>query len=481
MKRFLYSVLCLCACLSLNAQVKYVFYFIGDGMGPNQVLATEMYLAELQGKIGRNRLGMTQLPYSGQLATFSASNGITDSSAAGTALATGSKANNGSLGLNAKGDTLTSIAEQLKAEGWGVGLLTTVAIDHATPAAFYANVESRNDYYEIGRQLAYTGFDFFGGAGFHNPDPKYKDGKKDKKGKKKVTKQPAGSPNLYDLAEQQGYTIASGYKQALEKSKQAEKLILVQPTDGIDRSKKGSNFPYCIDGREDELSLKLLTNFATEFLQSRNSRFFLMVEGGMIDYACHGRDGAAAIQETLDFDGAIGFALEFYENHPDETLIIVTADHETGGMALGNSDYTLDLQLLRHQHCSAGTLSDELNELYKDNRQPEWDEVRALLEKRLELYTAVTVEDDEDEELRDVFKKTVEERDDADVKTLYKDINALSNAAIALLNKKAKMGWTSYSHTAAAVPIFAIGKGAELFTGWQDNTDVAPKIIRLTR
>ena len=258
-------------------------------------------------------------------------------------------------------------------------------------------------------------------------------------------------------------------------------MILVQPTDGIDRSKKGSNFPYCIDGREDELSLKLLTNFATEFLQSRNSRFFLMVEGGMIDYACHGRDGAAAIQETLDFDGAIGFALEFYENHPDETLIIVTADHETGGMALGNSDYTLDLQLLRHQHCSAGTLSDELNELYKDNRQPEWDEVRALLEKRLELYTAVTVEDDEDEELRDVFKKTVEERDDADVKTLYKDINALSNAAIALLNKKAKMGWTSYSHTAAAVPIFAIGKGAELFTGWQDNTDVAPKIIRLTR
>lgn len=469
-----------------------MFYFIGDGMGPNQVLATEMYLAELSGKIGRNRLYMTHLPYSGQLATFSASNGITDSSAAGTALATGSKANNGSLGLNAKGDTLTSVAEQLKAEGWGVGLLTTVAIDHATPAAFYANVQSRNDYYEIGRQLAYTNFDFFGGAGFHKPTPKKhddkkdgkkdkKDGKKDKKGGKKAKEQPADSPNLYDLAEQQGYTIASGYKQALEKSKQAEKLILVQPTDGIDRSKKGSNFPYCIDGREDELSLKMLTAFAAEYLHKRHDRFFLMVEGGMIDYACHGRDGATAIQETIDFDAAIGFALDFYESHRDETLIIVTADHETGGMALGNSDYTLDLQLLRHQHCSAGTLSDELNELYKDNRQPEWDEVRALLEKRLELYAAVTVEDDEDEELRDVFKKTVEERDDSDVKTLYKDINALSNAAIALLNKKAKMGWTSYGHTAAAVPIFAIGKGAEQFTGWQDNTEVAPKILRITQ
>jgi len=469
-----------------------VFYFIGDGMGPNQVLATEMYLAELNGQIGRERLFMTHLPYSGQLATFSASNGITDSSAAGTALATGSKTNNGTLGLNAQGDTLTSIAEQLKAEGWGVGLLTTVAIDHATPAAFYANVKSRDDYYEIGRQLAYTNFDFFGGAGFHRPTPKKsddkKDGKKDKNSKKdkkdgkkaKKAKKAAAGPNLYDLAEEQGYTIASGMKQAMEKSKEAEKMILVQPTEGIDRSKKGSNFPYRIDGRDEELSLKILTSFATDFLQKNHDRFFLMVEGGMIDYACHGRDGATAIQETLDFDAAIGFALDFYESHRDETLIIVTADHETGGMALGNSDYTLDLQLLQHQHCSAGTLSDELNELYKDNRQPEWKEVRALLEKRLDLYTDVTVEEDEDAELQAVFRKTVEKRDEADVKTLYKDINALGNAAVALLDKKAKMGWTSYGHTAAAVPIFAIGKGAERFSGWQDNTDVVPKILRIT-
>lgn len=460
MKRILYSLLCLCACLSLHAEVKYVFYFIGDGMGPNQVLSAEMYLAELDGKLGRNQLFMTTLPYSGALATFSASNGITDSSAAGTALSTGSKTNNGTLGINAQGDTLTTVAEHLKAAGWGVGLLTTVAIDHATPAAFYANVAARNSYYEIGRQLTLSGFDFFGGAGFHEPDDH-------------------NAPNLYDLAEQQGYTIAGGLKQAELMSKQAKKMILVQPEDAADRHHKGSNFPYRIDDRPFDLHLKPLTEFAANYLEAHNDRFFLMVEGGMIDYACHGQDGATAIQETIDFDAAIGYALEFYNRHPGETLIVVTADHETGGLALGNSHYTLDLQLLRHQHCSEGKLSDELSALYNVNSHPDWQNVRDLLQQRLDFYTDITITEDEDEELQAIFRKTIEDRDESTVKTLYKDINALSGAAVALLNKKAMLGWTSYSHTAAAVPIFAIGKGAEQFTGWQDNTAVAPKILNI--
>ena len=120
-----------------------MFYLIGDGMGQNEILAAEMYLAELDSVIGRRPLHITGLPYTGTVATHSVSNGITDSSAAGTALATGVKTNNGTLGLSAEGDTLVTIAEQLKAQGWGVGLLTTVAIDHATPAAFYANVKNR--------------------------------------------------------------------------------------------------------------------------------------------------------------------------------------------------------------------------------------------------------------------------------------------------------------------------------------------------
>ena len=465
MKRFLYLLVCLCISLYVSAEVKYVFYLIGDGMGANQVLAAEMYLAELDGQIGRKQLNMTQLPYSGQAATFSKSNGITDSAAAGTALATGSKTNNGTLGLTADGDTLTSIAEKLKAQGWGVGLLTTVAIDHATPAAFYANVKKRDSYYEIGTQLALTGFDFFGGAGLHRPAP------------------PEGTTgfNLYDYAEEHGYTIARGIEDAELKRAETKKLILIQPNEAIDRRKKGSgNFPYMIDGRPEELQYKTLTPYAINFLKERHDRFFLMIEGGMIDYACHGRDGAAAIQETLDFDDAVGAALAFYHEHPDETLIVVTADHETGGMALGNSDYTLNLKHLQHQHCSKSVLDDELTALFKGKKKPTWQQVRAILEERLDFYNGVELSDKEEADLKAAFQKAVKSKGKRPYKAMYKNVDALCNIAVGILDRQAKVGWTSYSHTASAVPVFAIGQGAEQFTGWMDNTDIAPKILNAT-
>lgn len=464
MKRFLYLCVCVFTCLSLSAEVKYVFYLIGDGMGINQVLAAEMYLAELDSAIGIRQLNMTTLPYTGQATTFSKSNGITDSAAAGTALATGSKTTNGTLGLNAEGDTLTSIAEQLKAKGWGVGLMTTVAIDHATPAAFYANVKKRDNYYEVGKQLAYTNFDLFCGAALHRPAP------------------PEGTTGiyLYDLIEEQGYTIAQGLEEAKAKQADAKKLIVVQPNEIVDRRKKGEgNFPYMIDGRPEELQLKTLVPFAINYLKQHNDRFFLMIEGGMIDYAGHGRDGAANIGETLDFDGAVGAALEFYRQHPDETLIVVTADHETGGMALGNSDYTLNLKMLQHQHCSSWVLSDEINALFKKGKKkPTWQDIRAILEKRLDFYGEVEITDKDEEYMQEAFRNALKSQGKRSFKTMYKDLNTLCNAAIGTLNYKAKLGWTSYSHTASEVPVFAIGKGAEQFTGWMDNTDIAPKIMK---
>ena len=170
MKRILLLCTLYFVTLSLFAQAKYVFYFIGDGMGANQVLGTEMYQSAIQGRpLGRVQTLMTTFPYSGHASSFSASNGITDSSAAGTCLATGSKTNNGTLGLDANGSELKTIAEELKEEGWGIGIMTTVAIDHATPAAFYAHVPDRDEYYKIGGQLISSQFDFFGGAGFHYP------------------------------------------------------------------------------------------------------------------------------------------------------------------------------------------------------------------------------------------------------------------------------------------------------------------------
>lgn len=443
------------------AQAKYIFYFIGDGMGTNQVLASEMYLAELEGRIGRKQLLLTQFPYSGQVATFSASNGITDSAAAGTCLATGTKTNNGTLGLSPQKDTLRTIAEILQQQGYGIGIMTTVAIDHATPAAFYAKVPDRHQYYEIGTQLAYTNFDFFGGAGFHQPVKQH-----DKK-----------APNLYDLCEEQGYTFAHGYADAQNKMN-ANKLILTQTTDGIDRTKQAGSLPYAIDRQEDALTLRQIVSTAIPYLSQKHDRFFMMVEGGMIDYACHGLDGATAIGETLDMDAALEEAYRFYLDHPDETLIIVTADHETGGLAMGNGGYVLNLQTLQNQHCSAWILSDLLSALFKDNT-PTWDEVKNLLAKQLGFYTSVELTTEEDTLLHNLYNRAIAHKN-GKVKTLYKTMDELGNTAIALLNKKAHLGWTSYDHTGHAVPVFAVGIGAERFTGWHDNTEIAPLILKAT-
>ena len=452
----------LIAALAVNAEIKYVFYFIGDGMGTNQVLGAEMYRSAIQGQpLGRVQTLMTTFPYSGHASTYSATNGITDSSAAGTCLASGKKTRNGMLGQAQDSTDLTSIAEDLKAQGWGVGIMTTVAIDHATPGAFYAHVPDRNKYYRIGEQLVESNFDFFGGAGFHYPQ-----GKKDNK-----------DINLYRLAEENGYTIAHGYEEALEK-KDAEKLILVQPCDT--GKNHGSNLPYAIDRKEGDLTLAQIVDIAIPYLSERHERFFMMVEGGMIDYACHGDDAATAIGEVWDMDEAMRVAYTFYEAHPEETLIVVTADHETGGMALGNSDYTLHLDLLQNQHCSAWVLSDRFTQLFKTKGKPSWDEVKQIYKEQLGFWDNVEISAEEEKGLKAVYQAACAKKG-KDTKTMYKTINAVGDAGIALLNKKAKIGWTSYAHTAHAVPIFSIGVNAQLFSGWHDNTEIVPLIYRAIR
>lgn len=459
----------LLAALGANAQAKYIFYFIGDGMGTNQVLTAEMYRSAIQGApLGRIQTLMTTFPYSGQASTFSKSNGITDSAAAGTCLATGTKTKNGMLGLDADSTRLITIAEELKAQGWGVGIMTSVAIDHATPGAFYAHVPKRNQYYKIGQQLAESYFDFFGGAGFHHPQ-----GKRDNK-----------NLNLYRLAEKNGYIIAHGYDEAQylmvnDEWKEGDKLILVQKDDD-QGAKHGDNLPYAIDRKEGDLTLAQIVSTAIPFLERRYDRFFMMVEGGMIDYACHSDDAATAIGEVWDMDEAMQEAYAFYQAHPDETLIIVTADHETGGLALGNSDYNLYLDLLQNQKCSAWVLSDLFTQLFKQNKKPTWAQVQAIYHEQLGFWDTVEITAKEEAKLKDLYKKACAKKS-KNTETMYKTINSLGVAGVALLNQKAHVGWTTRAHSAHAVPIFAIGVGAERFTGWLDNTEIVPLIRKATQ
>lgn len=463
MKRIYVFVASLLLTLTAFGQAKYIFYMIGDGMGPNEVLAAEMYLAELKEGIGRKQLCMTQFPFSGQAATFSSSNSITDSSAAGTCLATGKKTNNGTLGLDSEGNPLKTIAEVLKNNGWAIGITTSVSIDHATPAAFYAKSASRNDYFSIGCQLAESNFDFFGGASFYQPtDPSGEDNR-----------------NVYDLCRQNDYKIAHGYKE-YEEMREAKKLILIQAKENQSDEQPGfAMIPYQIDSHKEDLSLAQITDAAIDFLSTKDMPFFLMVEGGAIDWACHGNDGATVIKEVLSFDRAIRSAFKFYQAHPDETLIVVTADHETGGMALGNSDYTLNLQALQYQKASAGKISDQIKDLHEQyGKKLKWSQVKEVFISQLGLYREVSLSDEEDAALQASFK-TMMKNKDKDSQNMYASLNAISNQAVQLLNKKAKVGWTTKSHSAAAVPVFAIGVGAEQFSGWHDNSEIMPLLLKM--
>jgi alkaline phosphatase len=165
--------------------------------------------------------------------------------------------------------------------------------------------------------------------------------------------------------------------------------------------------------------------------------------------------------------------------HPDETLIVITADHETGGMALGNSDYVLNLKVLAEQKCSSDLLSDQLSDLYKRSEEAlTWEQVKAVISKNTGLYAAVEMTEQEDKELQEAYANMMQHQEVE--KTLYKDLNALAAKSLAILNQKSRLGWTSKGHTASAVPVFAIGAGAERFTGWHDNTEIAPLIYEAT-
>ena len=455
----------LIAALTASAEIKYVFYFIGDGMGSNQVLGAEMYRSAIQGEpLGRVQTVMSTFPYSGSASSYSKTNGITDSSAAGTCLATGKKTKNGMLGMNEDSVRIKTIAEELKEQGWGVGIMTTVAIDHATPAAFYAHIDNRDKYYEVGLQLPESEFDFFGGAGFHYPQGQFDD--------KPI--------NLYRLAEKKGYAVIHGMEElaGIPESRYngIEKMILVQSTDDKG-AKHGDNLPYAIDRKEGDLTLKQIVSTAIPFLEARHEKFFMMVEGGMIDYACHSDDAATAFGEVWDMNEALEVAYAFYKDHPDETLIVVTADHETGGLALGNSDYTLHLDVIQNQKCSSWVLSDAFTQLFKENKKPSWEQVKAIYTEYLGFWETVEICEKEEQALKAVYDKAIKGKS-KDTKTMYKTINKLGDEGIELLDKKAHIGWTTRAHSAHAVPIFSIGVNAQLFSGWHDNSEIAPMILK---
>ena len=446
-------------------QAKYVFYFIGDGMGVNQVQGTELYRGELEGKIGITPIWFTQFPYATTATTFSATNGVTDSAAAGTALATGNKTQNGTIGMKQDLQTeVSSVAVWAKNKGSRVGVTTSVSVDHATPAAFYAHDPSRGSYYKIGTDLYKAGFDFYAGSDFIDPNNKdNKDG---------------NSENLYTMAEKNGYTIARGYKDYLKKCKKADKMILFQSEKASEKDRTA--IPYAIDRTKDDLTLADITRSAINFLSKDLSKgFFLMVEGGKIDWACHSNDAATAFHEVADMDEAVKVAYEFYSQHPDETLIVVTADHETGGFVLGTGAYKLNLQVLKNQKVSESGFTRILNELRKKyNNNVSWEKVQQALKENFGFWDKVKLNEKQEERLLAKYNDTFKGKEAKLGKSEYAQDEPLAAEAKRIIDEIALVGWTSGGHSAGYVPVFAIGAGADLFQGRIDNTEIPIKIAK---
>lgn len=472
---------------AMGPKPKYVFFFLGDGMASSQIQAAEAYKTTVNGGSAmvatdllkpENRLNMSKMPVQGMQTTYDSFALMTDSASSATAFACGLKTESGVIGMDeTKTNSYKSIAQLAHESGKKVGVISSVSLDHATPAAYYASVTSRGYMNSIGTQMASTGYEFFGGGGLARPTA---GGTGDT------------SNNVWELLSNNGYTVLKTRDAILElKNNPQDKVVCINPF-----LQDSAAMPYAIDRPATNLSLAEMTDVAISTLSYQNPQgFFLMVEGGKIDWACHANDGKAVIGDMLDFDDAVGKALEFYKKHPNETLIVVTGDHETGGMTIGHAttrykayyekllpqsysfQYFNDVKWKAHEDANEATVcaNPASDNLENDATVMGWIQNDFGIQyASLNDYQKKRLEDAYDQSMCEINGNLAAENT-----YLYGGYNAITVTLTHILNEQAGIGWTSYSHTGVPVPLFAQGRTAQWFAGFYDNTDIAKRLARV--
>lgn len=288
-------------------KVENIIFMIGDGMGISHISATQI-------QQDYKPLAIERAEFVGLCKTHSTDNTITDSAAAGTALAIGYKTNNEMIGVTPDGTPHPSVRERAERAGMATGIVATYAVTHATPAAFVAHTISRHLEEDIATYYLTNQVDVFMGGG------------------SKFFNQRSDSRNLLDSLKERGYTVAFDISE-LEDVEQGRVALLASP----------KALPSANNNRGDFLpkathkALEILTNNATK----EDTGFFLMVEGSQIDGKAHGNDLEGTVLEIIDFDAAVEVAFNYADTHPG-TLVVVTADHETGGLTIINGSGTFD-------------------------------------------------------------------------------------------------------------------------------------------
>ncbi|MBN2512041.1 MAG: alkaline phosphatase [Sedimentisphaerales bacterium] len=468
---------------------KYVFLFIGDGMSMAQIHGVEAYLeaeyaAGLDKKdpnkllpvrpVGAAKLVMTQFPVMGLCTTYDYGSFITDSASAGTALASGKKTLSGVINMSPDFTTqYTSVAEMAKKAGKKIGIITSVSLDHATPASFYAHQNSRSNMYEIGIELANSGFDYFAGGGFVSP----------------TSKKDPNAMTVFDALAANGYTYVDTKAGFEGLTPASGKVVAVNPV--LDSSKA---LPYEIDRKNDEASNISLAEFTRKGIEmiydaANSYGFFMMVEGGKIDWANHANDARSALDDTLAFDDAIAQAVAFYNEHPNDTLILVTADHDCGGMSLGwaGTAYDNRFDLLNGQTVSYLTFDDQIETYRSGYLDPNGvytgpadidEQMKSLILAGFGMDMS-TLSLAQNQTIETAFDITMAgQKGDS---LLYGGYNPLSVTLTHVLNNNAGIAYTSYAHTGIPVPVMALGKDSYQFEGYYDNTDIAKKMAGVMR
>ena len=460
MKKFLAAVIVLVSAAALAAGPKYVFLFIGDGMSVSQRMVAE----EFARRTGLPAMAMNEMPYQTMTRTQSANEIITDSAAAATAIACGEKTNDGMLGVRPDGSRLESIAEVAKRCGRRVGIVTTVPIVHATPAGFYAHRSDRRQSYRIALDLVASGFDYFAGGGVYDKfddvtDPEYRG-------------------NVFDLAARAGYIVCTN-RLAWAALCPGTRSLNVFATKDMD---------FAIDADGSQPTLAEMVAKGIEMLDGPDG-FFMMCEGGKIDYAGHANDAAASLREVLSLDDAVKVAVAFQERHRNETLIVTTGDHETGGLSMGlaGKGGVLRVELLARQKVSAEKFSSEIKELISRRvGKVSLDELKPLLTRRFGLVfdpsqraDPVFADEPDLRILRDALEKDMafmfqglKDTTAHDVKRRY----VFAQAAKDILTARACIGWCSGSHTALPTLTTAKGPGADILVGMNENSELGARL-----
>lgn len=486
-----------------NTVPKYIFLFIGDGMSYPQIQLTNYYQNAASGndsvtvdgeektvlKSG-NSLAMMSLEVTGSAQTYDSTSFAPDSASTATSIATGHKTWSGSINVSEDfSKEYETIAEKLKAQkNYKIGILSSVNLNHATPAAFYAHQASRNSYYEIGLELIDSGFDYFAGGGL-----------------KKTTGSDGDKTDLYELAAEAGYKVVKTQAEAEALTAEDGKAIVID-----EHLADSDAMAYEVDRSADEWALADYVEKGIEVLENDNG-FFMMVEGGKIDWACHANDAVSTISDTIALDNAVEKAVEFYEKHPDETLILVTGDHETGGLTIGyaGTDYDTFLTNFDNQKISYAKFDSDYVAAYKEN-QTDFDTVMKDVTELFGL-TAPTDESAEKTEQKDsadlhpesentgalemtayeygllkaaydeTMSRTGEESEFSQEEyVLYGSYEPLTVTITHILNNKSGINFGSYAHTGLPVEVLVSGVGAEKFEGYYDNTEIYQKLAKLT-